>query len=258
MRLVLLLFVLAGQACADAKDASSSGLTPPPEEKPPLQTAGIHRKCLPGKSWTTKLVTHYYVPLLEAYDHFTCDQMEGTCIYKKNGVQWLHNFGYTDQPLADARCKNGYGNRQNCLNPCRTIAASTVHHRTGEVFFIKDLVGKRCGNMARDGYEMIHDGFVVVGDTGSPNHFNERGRFDFFWGRCRNKKNGVCHEGATDITNDITNSSYCMVWNPADPLKNQDVKLEFTQKVRDEAIEREDYGAAADFDLDKYIGTTSN
>lgn len=215
-----------------------------------VEANAIHPKCLPNKSATTKLVTHYYVPLLEAYDDFTCDKMEGTCIYKKNGVDWLHNYGYQDQPLADARCKNGYGNKQNCLNPCRTIAASMKHHRSGEVIFIKNLVGKKCG-MKRDKTEMIHDGYVVVGDTGAQSHFNAPGRFDFFWGRCKDKKSGVCNEGALDISQAISKAQYCMVWNPADPLKNEDVKNTFTINVKREAIDRDDWGAAEDFDLDK-------
>ncbi len=215
-----------------------------------VEAKAIHPKCLPNKSATTKLVTHYYVPLLEVYDDFTCNKMEGTCIYKKNGVEWLHNYGYQDQPLEDARCKNGYGNVQNCLNPCRTIAASTKHHRSGEVIFIKNLVGQRCGSR-RDNTDMIHDGYVVVGDTGSQKHFNAPGRFDFFWGRCKDKSNGVCHEGALAISQAITKASYCMVWNPADPLKNEDIKVGFVTKVKREALRRDDYGAAEDFDLDK-------
>lgn len=223
-------------------------------ESEPLQAeveaTAIHRRCLPGKSATLKTVSHYYVPLLEHYDDFTCNKMEGTCIYKKNGVPWLHNYGYEDEPLEFARCKNGYGNVQNCLNPCRTIAASTRHHRSGEVFFIKELVGQKCGNR-RDGTDMIHDGFVVVGDTGSPKHFNAPGRFDFFWGRCENKRNGICFEGAHVISEAVTKTPYCMVWNPADPLKNQDFKNEFVMKVKREALRRGDQGAADDFDLDK-------
>lgn len=209
----------------------------------------IHPKCLPKKSAKTTKVTHYMVPLLEKFEDFTCNKMEGTCIYKKDGVPWLHNYGYQDQPLSEARCKNGYGNKQNCLNPCRTIAASMEHHRSGEVIFLKNLVGKRCGNLKRDGFEMIHDGFVVVGDTGSPKYFNHKGRFDFFWGRCKERRNGECFEGAIPISQALTQSDYCLVWDPADPLKNEDVKVEFVYKVKTEALNRGDTGASDDFDL---------
>jgi len=248
MRLMLGILLIFGvqNACAQSSSA-------PADENTFDATAAIHPKCLSGKSGTTKSVTHYYVPLLETYDDFTCDKMEGTCIYKKNGVPWLHNYGYTDQKLSEARCKNGYGNKQNCLNPCRTIAASMKHHRWGEIHYIRALVGKKCGNR-RDGTEMIHDGFVVVGDTGAASHFNATGRFDFFWGRCKNKSGGVCHEGATMLSNAATTSSYCMVWNPANPLKNESLKNDFVIKVKREALERDDDGAAEDFDLDKGFG----
>lgn len=245
MRSALWIMLLFGvhSACAQAK-GGATGTPPSADQK------AIHPNCLPGKSGVTNRVTHYYVPILDAYDHFTCDQMEGTCIYKKKGEDYLHNYGYTDTLLADARCKNGYGNKQNCLNPCRTIAASTRHHRWGEIHFIKSLVGQKCGNK-RDGTEMVHDGFVVVGDTGAASHFNAPGRFDFFWGRCRDKANGVCNEGALPVSRAATSSDYCMVWNPANPLKNEDMKNAFVTLVKQEAISRGDFGAAEDFDLDK-------
>lgn len=232
-----IVFCLSACAPAGGQSTTAAG------EGGEISGRTIHSSCLPGQSFTTKTVTHYYVPLLERYDDFTCDQMEGTCIYKKNGVEWLHNFGYADQKLSQARCKNGYGNSSNCLNPCRTIAASMTHHRWGEIVFIKALVGKKCG-MRRDGTEMIHDGFVMVGDTGAPSHFNAPGRFDFFWGRCKNKSNGVCHEGAVGLSDPSSNSSYCKVWNPADPNTNADIREEFLEKVRQEALNRGDLGAA--------------
>jgi hypothetical protein len=45
-----------------------------------------------------------------------------------------------------------------------------------------------------------------------------------------------------------------MAWNPMDPLKNIDIKVDFQNHVIQEAIDRGDQGAAADFDLDKYVG----
>src|ERR1035437_6165954 len=83
----------------------------------------IHPDCLAGTAAMTKAVTHYMVPLLNKYDHQVCDVIEGTCIYKKSRTQFLHNYGRSDIDLAQAQCKNGWGNHQNCLHPCRTIAA---------------------------------------------------------------------------------------------------------------------------------------
>ena len=205
--------------------------------------SAIHTQCLPGTEKVTGKVTHYYVPLLEQFNDFVCNKMEGTCIYRKNKVLWLHNYGYEDEPLSQARCKNGYGNRANCLNPCRTIAASMKHHKFGEIVFIKGLVGKKCGNKARDGFEMVHDGFVMIADTGSPKHFNSEGRFDFFWGRCRNRKNGICREGALNLSEPATNSPYCLIYDPNQPERNAQIRARFFEKVRKEAQNRKDSGA---------------
>jgi hypothetical protein len=215
----------------------------------PVFAQNIPVKCIPGSEATTKLVTHYYVPLLEKYNHKICDLVEGTCIYKKSGKAYLHNYGYKDELLSTARCKNGYGNQRNCLNPCRTLAASTKYHKFGQIVFIPELVGKHCGNLKRDGFEMVHDGFMVVGDTGSPTHFNAQGRFDYFWGRCQKTKNHECLEGPSEISNDITGSPYCTVWDPSNPNTNQDVKSAFVSKVKAEAAERGDAGAVDDFNL---------
>lgn len=217
------------------------------------QSAPISPLCLPKKSGKTRVVTHYMVPVLKNFDHKICNQMEGTCIFTKNGQQYLHNYGYGDQLLRDARCKNGYGNMNNCLHPCRTVAASMKHHRFGQVLFIKSLVGKKCGTQ-RDRTYMIHDGFVVVGDTGSPRYFNQTGRLDFFWGRCHSFKNGICQEGAVALSSSATSADYCIAWDPRDPLKNKVFKVDFVNRVRQEAIRRGDEGAASDFDLDKTIG----
>ncbi len=209
----------------------------------------INPNCLDGKKEKAGLVTHYFVPLLQDYDHFLCHILEGTCIYMKDGVPWLHNYGYEDEPLADARCKNGYGNRENCLHPCRALAASMKHHTWGEVIFFKNLVGMKCGNKERDGFEMIHDGYMVVIDTGSPKYFNKRVRFDFFLGRCGNFNNGECFEGGPQITTALSNSDYCVVWDPKKPNRNKSLKDNFVKKVKREAIERQDYEAAVDFEL---------
>lgn len=207
--------------------------------------------CLTPSFQKTKEVTHYMIPLLDHYNHTVCDQLEGTCIYDKAGEPYLHNYGYTDEPLAQARCKNGYGNNKHCLHPCRVLAASMKYHRYGQIVFIKELVGKKCGNLERDGFEIVHDGYMVVLDTGSPVHFHQPGRFDFFWGRCKDDRGGVCHEGAAqDISHAASGGNYCIVWDPATPKQNADVKDRFTALIKAEATKRNDPGAALDFDLD--------
>lgn len=244
--LLVLILLMGSTACAnhteDERIADDSGAQ--------LQESSIGPNCLPGKTYTTKKVTHYYVPLLTKFDHFTCNKMEGTCIYKKKGESWLHNYGKKDQRLSEAACKNGYGNKNDCLHPCRVLAASMVHHRYGQVLYFPKLVGMKCGNKERDGFEMIHDGYMVVLDTGSPKHFNAPGRFDFFWGRCRDRSKGICLEGAFPVSDALSESSYCVAWDPNNPQKNDLLKLEFVIKVRNEALARGDNQQAASFDLD--------
>jgi hypothetical protein len=214
---------------------------------PGLQS--ISPSCLPNTTLKTKEVTHYMIPLLDAYQPRICDVIEGTCIYGKNGVDYIHNVGYPDVPLAQSHCKNGWGNKRNCLHPCRTLAASMKYHQFGQIVFLKELVGKKCGNLQRDGFEMIHDGYMVVLDTGSPTHFNATGRFDFFWGRCKNQKGGECFEGAIPISSATSKTDFCTVWDPRHPQANADIKNAFVQQVKAEDRARGDMGAAQDFAL---------
>jgi hypothetical protein len=209
----------------------------------------INPSCIAGSAVQTKTVTHYMIPLLQNYDKKICDQIEGTCIYAKSGTEYIHNVGYPDVPLSASHCKNGWGNKHNCLHPCRTLAASMKFHQFGQIVFMKELVGLKCGNLKRDGFEMIHDGYMVVLDTGSPNYFNAPGRFDFFWGRCANQSAGNCYEGAIPISSAVTKSDYCTVWDPSHPAVNAALKDAFVIQVQAEDRARGDDGAADEFKL---------
>lgn len=255
LSLIILFAVNACSASTGPRQGQVAQLSPqppvPPQTEPHDTPDPLTEQCLTHEFAKSKQVTHYMVPLLNKYNKRICDQLEGSCIYQKKAKPYLHNFGYKDQLLADARCKNGYGNMKNCLHPCRVVAASMAHHRFGQILFLKELVGKKCGNLERDGYEITHDGYVVVYDTGSPVHFNKTGRFDFFWGRCKTENNGVCPEGAEDISSATTNSDYCVVWDPSAPQNNVAIKAAVTAKVKAEALARGDLEAAAEFDLDQ-------
>jgi hypothetical protein len=209
----------------------------------------INSNCLPNTTVNTKEVTHYMIPLLQSYNKEICDVIEGTCIYDKGKVPYIHNFGYTDVPLAQSHCQNGWGNEHNCLHPCRVLAASMKYHQYGQIVFIKDLVGKKCGNLQRDGFELVHDGYMVVLDTGAPSDFHAQGRFDFFWGRCAKQRGGVCYEGAEPISDATSNTPYCTVWDPRSPNVNAAFKDAFVKQVQSEDRERGDLGAADDFKL---------
>lgn len=200
---------------------------------------------------TTK-VTHYYVPLLKSFNKQTCHNMEGVCRFWKNGEEWIANYGHPSIPLREAWCKNGkgYGLTENCTHPCRSLAADPDYHRGGEIIFFPELVGMKCGTGKN---AMIHDGFMIVNDTGANKHFNHEGRFDFFWGECREKRDGICRDpGAIQISQKLSRSTYCRAWRPADPLANADIKLAFSNAVRTEAIARGDGNAAISFDMDAW------
>jgi hypothetical protein len=211
-----------------------------------------------GSLRRTTSVTHYYVPLLKNYSSFECSQMEGVCRYWVNNVEYIANSGMPSVPLAKAECKNGvgYGRTWNCTHPCRSLAANPKFHRPGEIIFFPALVGKSCGSGQN---AMIHDGFMVVNDTGSPAHFNREGRFDFFWGECKNSHNGMCMDsGAIQISTLLSDSPYCRVWRPADPTYNEGIKIAFQTAVRTEALDRNDNRMAAAFDLDNFLNFARN
>lgn len=206
-----------------------------------------------GSPRRTTTVTHYYVPLLKSYSAFECNQMEGVCRYWVNNVEYIANSGMPSVPLEKAECKNGvgYGRTWNCTHPCRSLAADPKIHRPGEIIFFPALVGKKCGTGKN---AMIHDGFMVVNDTGSPTHFNHEGRFDFFWGECKSSRNGMCNDpGAIQISTLLSDSSYCRAWRPADPDYNEGIKVAFQDSMRSEAVARGDNRMAANFDLDNFV-----
>lgn len=203
-----------------------------------------------GRARGTRRVTVYYVPLLKKFNAGPCHRMEGVCRFWKDGREYIANYGKPSVPLSAAFCKNGigYGLTRNCTHPCRSLAASTRHHRGGEVIFFPDLVGKSCGTGKN---KMVHDGFMVVNDTGHPKHFNAEGRFDFFWGECRRFRNGVCLDaGAREMSAILSGGRFCRAWRPHDPFHNSRLKTAVMNAVRTEAIVRGDIKAAAVFDLD--------
>jgi hypothetical protein len=199
--------------------------------------------CGGTKVMRTNVVTHYYVPRMDHFSEFTCHQMEGTCHFKQKGTWYIANYGKKSMPLRDARCKSGYGYGlpTNCVHPCRTLAASKRFHKPGEVIFFPNLVGMKCGTGKN---AMIHDGFMVVNDTGSPKHFNREGRFDFFWGECHKFGNGLCFDGGIAISQALSTSRYCRVWRTQDPTHNVDAKVKVYAAINQEARQGDDGNAS--------------
>jgi hypothetical protein len=179
--------------------------------------------------------------------------VEGVCRYWSNGVEYIANYGKPNVPLKSAYCKNGigYGLPANCTHPCRTLAAATGIYKGGEVLFFPELVGRQCGSGPN---KMIHDGFMVVNDTGAEKIFKHEGRFDFFWGECNKFKDGVCQDsGAREVAKALTHSAFCRVWRPGDPDYNAEIAIAFQNAIRTEAIARGD-GNAASYEVASWVG----
>lgn len=211
-----------------------------------------------GRVRRSAQVTHYYIPLLKRFVAYNCHTMEGTCRFWKGDTEYIANYGKPTVKLSQAFCKNGvgYGLNENCLHPCRSLAANPRFHRGGEVIFFKNLVGKKCGTGKN---QMIHDGFMVVNDTGSTAHFNREGRFDFFWGECRRFANGRClDQGASDISAILSSSPYCRAWSPQDASYNNDIKVAVDNEIRTEDIAHEDPNAAVTFNLDAWNASSNS
>ncbi len=176
----------------------------------------------------------------------------------KQAASVTHYFIPPGHKAGDYRCRSGFGYPMQpemagtCLHPCRTLAADPRYHRPGEILFFKNLVGMTCGSGPN---KMIHDGFMVVTDSGNPDAINIEGRFGVFWGSCTREQNGFCQdEGAMAIDFALTFSHYCRAWRPQDPLHHANIKLAVYNAVRSEAARRGDHVAASRFDLDEWIG----
>ncbi|QDG74419.1 hypothetical protein [Labrenzia sp. PHM005] len=219
----------------------------------------------------TNKVTHYYVPLLEndPPNKRNCHSIEGVCKYISGGEKYIYNYTGEDAPngsvfveyakrhsklVSEAVCKHGkgYGIDTNCTHPCRSLAASTKHHRRGELLFFEELVGVECGSGKS---AMIHDGYAFVNDTGSPRHFNRTGRFDFFWGDCNSFNNdAVCLDGnALKIDRELDGAEYRLIWSPHLPERNKDIMKSVEKSVREEASKREDGEAARNFRFEDFL-----
>lgn len=93
------------------------------------------------------------------------------------------------------RCPYGYGVHDICLDPYFSAAADLTIYSPGDAIFIPRLVGAVLPNGE------VHDGFIVIRDSGSG--VVGAGRFDFFTGFLshRQKKNILAKLGFGDPGN---------------------------------------------------------
>ena len=135
--------------------------------------------------------TYYVMPILphinrDSRNHLNCINLQGKCIVRNGPASndVVHNirrglYDYTTEDRTEMRCKFGYGNRSNCLDPCTTIAADQDQHPRGTVMYIPHMEGRICPQNNQP-----ISGCFVVDDIGG--EINGWGRFDFFQGECLN------------------------------------------------------------------------
>lgn len=190
--------------------APAPRLSPVPRVSPsrPSQNQPSRLACPSASTRRTSKVTYYFAPTLKSYDSRKCN-MEGTCFFKRNGVDMIYNSGMGSRPISQAKCPYGWGSKGNCLNPCTTVAADPRYHRVGEVLFFPRLRGQICRGK-------VHDGYVTVGDVGSA--IKGADRFDFYWGNCSAPRRGdVCADGGAQwgspdqIQRVLTHTNYCSI-----------------------------------------------
>lgn len=118
--------------------------------------------------------------------------LEGSCVIKKiDGTRETLSYHSWSVPLqrrlfsvTTNKCRYGQGfgknaegkNRQTCLDPYFSVAADGRVHRLGEVIFVPKLEGIELPTGE------IHDGYLIVRDTGRA--LDDRGQdaFSFFSG----------------------------------------------------------------------------
>lgn len=172
---LILLFIL--NACAASKSTEGVGLTPTIYYKPTIH----YNKTQCSQSSLRDLLSpegYTFETLCEA-DYKQC-LLQGACFVEKDGLTTSYNYHSTKDSLPRfikvdlEKCPYGYGVQSSCLDPYFSAAADLRFHSFGEAIFIPRLVGAMMPNGE------IHDGFVIIRDSGSS--ILGENRFDFFTG----------------------------------------------------------------------------
>lgn len=194
MMLVILLLV----SCASSKSSDGSYLTPTIYYKPTIHqnkskcSANALRDLISpeGRTLVTLCDSDYKQCLLQG-SCFVDDGEKLTSYNYHSKKSNIPRFVVVDT----SECPYGYGVRNICLDPYFSVAADLTIYSPGDVIFIPRLVG------AILPHGEIHDGFVVVRDSGGG--IVGAGRFDFFTGFLshRRKENPLAQLGFGDPEN---------------------------------------------------------
>lgn len=106
--------------------------------------------------------------------------LQGSCFVEHEGK--IKSFNYHSKKKGEHRftevnlskCPYGFGVKGHCLDPYFSVAADLTYYSLGDVIFVPRLQGALLPNGE------IHDGYLIVRDTGSK--IIGPLRFDFFTG----------------------------------------------------------------------------
>ncbi|MEN0058176.1 MAG: 3D domain-containing protein [Bdellovibrio sp.] len=126
--------------------------------------------------------------------------MQGSCFVQTDDEVVSFNYHSVKNGthrffISSMRCPYGFGARQDCMDPYFSVAADFNFYKVGDVIFVPRLIGAVMPNGE------VHDGFLIVRDTGSG--IIGANRFDFFTGIYSHltKKNPFVRLGFSDPRN---------------------------------------------------------
>lgn len=193
-----ILLPLMVAACAATKSTEGSSLTPTIYYKPTIHqdktkcSANALKDMISpdGKILETLCEADYKQCLLQG----SCFVQEGDKLTSYNyhsKKDNIHRFIVVDLK----ECPFGYGARSSCLDPFFSVAADLSIYKVGDVIFIPRLVGAKMPTGE------VHDGFVIIRDSGGG--VTGATRFDFFTGfyDYRQKENSMAQLGFGDPVN---------------------------------------------------------
>ena len=152
--------------------------------------------------------TQYFIKDVVGPNDRACTD-EGSCRFQNKDGEWLIK-DVKEAPVlaADTACKFGRGINDACLMPCESIAADLRYHSFGDIIYISEFAGLKCGQFENK------NGRFFVNDRGRD--VKGKNRFDVFIGDCMKSKDGDCSDpDQQDIKlRVLTNKVYCKDESP--------------------------------------------
>lgn len=175
--LVIPLFLILLNSCANSKSSSGTLLSPTIYYKP---TIHLNKTKCPSNSLRDIKTPDDRILQTVCGEDFKLCLRQGSCFIEDQGK--VTSFNYHSMKNGEPRfievdikkCPYGYGVKGNCLDPYYSAAADLKYYSVGDVIFIPRLVGAELPS------GLIHDGYIIIRDAGGGVKGSER--FDFFTG----------------------------------------------------------------------------